>query len=102
MIGEEWAQLEAGAAARLGRMRQLSDDLAAIRIRHSAPGGVVTVTVDGVAKLLDLELSEYISQMSPTEFARTVIDTAAAAAQLALARRAALIGEFNDEMNSQR
>ncbi|WP_019931125.1 YbaB/EbfC family nucleoid-associated protein [Nocardia sp. BMG111209] len=100
MIGEQWAQLEAAAQARLGRMRQLSDDLAAIRIRHTAAGGGVTVTVDGAANLLDLELSEYISQMSPTEFARTVIDTAAAAAQLALARRGALIEEFNGQMNS--
>ncbi|MCX4093077.1 YbaB/EbfC family nucleoid-associated protein [Nocardia sp. alder85J] len=99
MIGEQWARLEAGAQARLGRMRQLSDDLAAVRVRHTAAGGAVTITVDGSAKLLDLELSEYISQMSPTEFARVVIDTAAAAAQLALARRAALIDEFNDEMN---
>ncbi|MFI5779354.1 YbaB/EbfC family nucleoid-associated protein [Nocardia sp. NPDC051570] len=93
----EWARLEASAQAQLERMRRLSDDLAAIRVRQTSADGAVTVTVDGCAKLLDLQLSEAISRLSPTAFGRAVLDTAAAAAHRALDQRGTLINEFNQQ-----
>lgn len=100
MTTDDFAAFEESAHARLDRMQQLSDDLAALEIRHTGAGGAVTVVVDGSARLLDILLSVDISRLSPTEFERAVIDTAAAAAHRALARRGALIGEFNEQMNS--
>ncbi|MRH89374.1 YbaB/EbfC family DNA-binding protein [Nocardia sp. SYP-A9097] len=87
--------LEAAARTQLGRIQQLSTDLDAIQVEHSDDDATVTVSVDGAARLVDLHLSEGISRMSPAEFERAVVHTAAAAARNALARRGTLIEEFN-------
>lgn len=100
MTVDDFAALEDSARARLDRMRQLADDLAAVKIRHTGAKGAVTVIVDGSARLLDILLSEDISRLSPAEFERAVLDTAAAAAQQALARRGMLITEFNEQVNN--
>ncbi|MGF6882763.1 DNA-binding protein YbaB [Nocardia sp. GAS34] len=100
MTTDDFAAFEESAQARLDRMQQLSDDLAALEIRHTGVGGAVTVVVDGSARLLDIVLSVDISRLSPAEFGRAVIDTAAAATHRALARRGALISEFNEQVNS--
>lgn len=95
----DFAALEAAAQQRLARMQQLSDDLDAVRIVHTHDSGAVTITVDGAARLLDLRVSEHVSRLSPAEFGRAVVDTAAAAAQQALGRRATLIEDFNAQVN---
>ncbi|MFI6172418.1 YbaB/EbfC family nucleoid-associated protein [Nocardia sp. NPDC051052] len=95
----DFAALEAAARERLARMQQLSDDLAAVRVVHAHDSGAITITVDGAARLLDLRVSEGVSQLSPAEFERAVVSTAAAAAQQALGLRAALIEDFNGQVN---
>lgn len=97
---DDFSVLEDSARARLDLMRQLSDDLAAIKIQCTGADGAVTVVVDGSARLLDILLSDDISHLSPADFERAVLDTAATAAQEALARRGALLGEFNGKVNN--
>ncbi|MFI6999124.1 YbaB/EbfC family nucleoid-associated protein [Nocardia sp. NPDC050175] len=95
----DFAALEAAARARLTRMQQLSDELAAVRVAHTHDSGAITITVDGAARLLDLRVSEAVSQLSSAEFERAVVATAGAAAQRALGLRATLIEDFNGQVN---
>lgn len=92
----DFADLEATARAQLERMQRLSDDLADIRVAHSTPGDTITVVVDGTARILDIQLSEGISRMSPVDFGQAVVAAAATAAQQALALRGRLIQEFDN------
>ncbi|MEV6562774.1 YbaB/EbfC family nucleoid-associated protein [Nocardia sp. NPDC051756] len=92
----DFADLEATVRAQLNRMQQLSDDLAAIRVAHATDDDTITVVVDGTARILDIQLSEGISRMSPVDFGQAVVVAAAAAAQQALALRGRLIEEFNN------
>ncbi|MFI9637022.1 YbaB/EbfC family nucleoid-associated protein [Nocardia sp. NPDC051929] len=96
----DFAALEAGARARLDRMRRLAADLAAIRVDHTDAEGVITVSVDGVGRLLDVRLTQAIAMLSPSEFERVLVATAAAAVRRALGARGQLIDEFNGQVNS--
>ena len=100
MTIDDFGALEDSARIRLSLMHQLSDDLGALEIRCTGADGAVTVIVDGSARLLDILLSEGISHLSPAEFERAVLDTAATAARQALARRGTLIAEFNEQVNN--
>jgi len=99
-MNEEWARLDASAQAQLVRMQRLSDNLAAIRVRHTVAAGAVTAIVNGSARLLDLQLSEAISGMLPTEFTRAVLEAVTAAAQQALIARSELIAEYNSKVDA--
>lgn len=92
----DFADLEATARAQLDRMQRLSDDLAAIEVAHATADDAITVVVDGTARILDIQLSERISRMTPVEFGQAVVAAAATAAQQALALRGRLIEEFNN------
>ncbi|MET8878571.1 YbaB/EbfC family nucleoid-associated protein, partial [Nocardia sp. NPDC004604] len=94
---ETMDELEDAVRRRLYRMRDLGDDMAAIRVRETSPDGAVTVEVDGNGKLLDLEFSEAISRLAPSDFEKTLVDTAMAAARQAFAQRGELIEAFNEE-----
>ncbi|MFE9789611.1 YbaB/EbfC family nucleoid-associated protein [Nocardia salmonicida] len=96
----DFAALEAGARARLDRLRRLSDDLAAIRVEYTDERGRVTVFVDGRGRLLDLRLTREISKLSPAEVEGVLVATAAAAARRALDTRGQFVEEFNAEVNS--
>ncbi|MEV0293223.1 YbaB/EbfC family nucleoid-associated protein [Nocardia sp. NPDC050710] len=95
---ESMDELEAAVRRRLYRVRDLAEDMAAVRGRETAPDGSITAEVDGNGALLNLEFSEGISRMSPDEFERTLTATAASAARSAFARRAALVTAFNEEV----
>lgn len=95
---ESMDELEASVRKRMYRMRDLGDDMASIRSRETSEDGSVTVEVDGNGGLLDLELSDSISRMTPEQFERTLVTTAYAAARNAFAERADLVNTFNDEV----
>ncbi|WP_216894429.1 YbaB/EbfC family nucleoid-associated protein [Nocardia alni] len=95
---ESMDELEASVRRRLYRLRDLGDNMAAIRSRETSEDGAVTVEVDGNGALLDLELSETISRMTPEQFESAVVTTAYAAAVNAFAERADLVNTFNDEV----
>lgn len=81
-------------------MRRLAADLAAVRVDHTDTDGTITVSVDGVGRLLDIRLTQGISRLSPSEFERVLVATAAAAVRRALGTRGQLIEEFNGQVNS--
>ncbi|MEV6427878.1 YbaB/EbfC family nucleoid-associated protein [Nocardia sp. NPDC051463] len=90
-------ELEARAHRRLNRMRDLADEMTAVRARETSPDGVVTVVVDGSGALRELELSTGITKLSPAEFERVLVSTAGQAALRAFAERAELVTAFNEE-----
>ncbi|MEV0365698.1 YbaB/EbfC family nucleoid-associated protein [Nocardia fusca] len=97
-MSEAMDALEARVNRQLNLMRDLGEELGAIRVRETSPDGAVTVEVDGNAALCDLVFSEAIAQMSPREFDSVVVATAGRAAHLAIARRAELVNAFNSEL----
>ncbi|MFQ6324611.1 YbaB/EbfC family nucleoid-associated protein [Nocardia sp. CWNU-33] len=90
-------ELEARAHRRLNRMRDLADEMTAVRVRETSPDGVVTVVVDGSGALQELELSTGITKLSPAEFEHVLVSTAGQAARRAFAERAELVTAFNEE-----
>jgi DNA-binding protein YbaB len=97
-LSDAMEELEARIRGQVSRICQLGEDLTAIRVRESAPDGTVTVEVDGNGALLDLELSEAISQLSTADFERLLVDTACLAARRAFGRRAELVDTFNEDV----
>ncbi|MFD3705570.1 YbaB/EbfC family nucleoid-associated protein [Nocardia sp. NPDC058658] len=83
---------------RLYRMQELSERLAAIRIRESAADGAVVVEMDGNGALVNLVLSDSIALMAANDFETAVVAAAAAATDRALAQQAALVRDFNSEI----
>lgn len=95
---ESMDELQASVRQRLYRLRDLGDELAGVRARQTAPDESMTVEVDGNGALVDLQLSESISRMTPEQFENTLITTAYAAARRAFAEHADLVNAFNDEV----
>lgn len=92
----------AGAQQQLERMRQLGEHMAAIRVTEKSADGAVTVTVDGNGALFDLQLTDAISAMAPTEFESLIVSTAQRAAAGAAARRGELVTSFNQQNQTGR
>ncbi|WP_327112646.1 YbaB/EbfC family nucleoid-associated protein [Nocardia sp. NBC_01730] len=97
-MNEAMDALEARVHRQLNRMRDLGDQMAAIRVRETSPDGAVTAEVDGNGALCDLVFSDTISKLSPSEFERVLVATAGRAAHLAIVRRGDLVTAFNQEM----
>lgn len=92
-------ELEDSVRRRLYRMRDLGDRMAAVRARETSPDEMISAEVDGNGALLNLELSESISRLSPAEFESALVEVVMAAARRAFTERADLINEFNEEMS---
>ncbi|MGK8553658.1 YbaB/EbfC family nucleoid-associated protein [Nocardia gipuzkoensis] len=97
-MNEAMDALEARVHRQLNRMRDLADEMAAVRVRETSPDGAVTAVVDGNGALVDLVLSGAIAKLSPAEFERILVSTAASAARRAFAERGALVTSFNEEV----
>lgn len=91
-------ELEERVRRQLYRFQDLADQMKAVRGREASEDGAVVAEVDGNGALVDLQFSGAVSRMSPEEFERAVVTTAAAAARAAFERRAALVNRFNEEM----
>lgn len=89
-------ELLARAESRLDRMRELGEDLAAIRVSRSSPDGLVTVIVDGAGTPVELSLRPGISGSTGRDLSAAVIATAHAAAAAALERRARLLAGLQE------
>ncbi|MGW0039062.1 YbaB/EbfC family DNA-binding protein [Gordonia sp. NPDC003376] len=89
-------ELEARAAAQLGRLREFGEQLARIRVRETSADDTVTIEVDGNGALLGLWLADGMDRLGGTRLGETVVTTAALAAQRAFAARAALTEDFTD------
>ncbi|MFD0365951.1 YbaB/EbfC family nucleoid-associated protein [Nocardia sp. GCM10030253] len=94
-------ELEARAHRQLNRIRELGEQMAAVRVRETSPDGVVTAVVDGNGALCDLELSGAVSGLSPNEFEQVLVSTAARAAHRAFAARGELVTAFNHEATEE-
>ncbi|NKY58339.1 YbaB/EbfC family nucleoid-associated protein [Nocardia flavorosea] len=86
--------LEALVWQQLHTVRDLSEQITAIRVREASADGAVIAEVDGNGTLQDLTLSEAILTMSTNEFESAVVTTARRAAHLAIARRGALVTTY--------
>ena len=90
-------ELEARAQRSLNTLRDLADEMSAVRGRETSPDGVVTAVVDGNGALLELQLSAGIAKLTPAEFGRLVVETAGCAAQRVFTARGDLVTAFNEE-----
>ncbi|MEV0252253.1 YbaB/EbfC family nucleoid-associated protein [Nocardia sp. NPDC050712] len=95
---ETMDELEASVQRKLYRIRDLVDDMGAVKVRETSPDGSITAEVDGNGALLNLEFSQEISRLSPEDFEATLTATARAAAAAAFARRADIVTAFNEEV----
>lgn len=95
---ESMDELEASVQRRLYRLRDLAEDMTSVRATETAADGSVTVEVDGNGAMLNLSFAQSISRLSSAELEQRLVDTAAAAARRAFARRAELITAFNEEV----
>ncbi|NDK91951.1 YbaB/EbfC family nucleoid-associated protein [Gordonia desulfuricans] len=89
-------ELEARAAAQLGRLREFGEQLARIRVRETSADDAVTVEVDGNGVLLGLWLADGMERLGGARLGETIVTTSALAAQRAFAARAAVTEEFTD------
>jgi DNA-binding protein YbaB len=87
--------VEARLHQQIDRMHELSEQIAAIRVRETSPDREVTAEVDGNGRLLDLSFEHSIGNLSPANFEKLLVATAGMAAQRAFARRGELVTEFN-------
>ncbi|WP_327143749.1 YbaB/EbfC family nucleoid-associated protein [Nocardia sp. NBC_01327] len=92
-------ELEERVKRQLYRFQDLAEQMAAVRGRETSEDGAVMAEVDGNGALQDLQFSHAVSRMSPEEFERVVVATAAAAAREAFTRRAEVVDRFNEEMS---
>lgn len=83
----EMDRIVGGAQHRLESLHATSDALAAIRVETTSPDGLVTVTVDGSGGLVHLVLAEDLTSTTARNLETSIVSTAAAAAQDALAQR---------------
>ena len=90
-------ELIARVQGQLNRLQDLGDSLNGIEVTETSSDGAVTVTVDGSAALVDLQLTDDIREMTPDEFEAALVDTARTAATRALGEQAELVTEFNSE-----
>ena len=90
-------ELEARAHRQLHRLRELGEQLAAIRISETSPDREVTAVVDGNGTLLDLQFTSSIAKLAPADFEKLLVATAGMAAQRAFAQRGDLVTVFNEE-----
>ncbi|MBL1075180.1 YbaB/EbfC family nucleoid-associated protein [Nocardia sp. 2] len=91
-------ELQERVRRQMYRFQDLADQMKAVRGRETSEDGAVTAEVDGNGALKDLQFSSAVSRMTPEEFERIVVRTAAAAARQAFERRAAVVRQFNEEM----
>ncbi|KAF0848267.1 YbaB/EbfC family nucleoid-associated protein [Nocardia caishijiensis] len=82
------------------RLQDLSDQLAAIRVRVGAADGAVIVVMDGTGALVDLELTEDISTLTAAEFETAIVAAAEAGAKRALEQHNRIIAEFTEATTS--
>ncbi|NKY88778.1 YbaB/EbfC family nucleoid-associated protein [Nocardia veterana] len=94
---ESFDELETSVRKRLYRLHDLADGMRSVRAVETSPDGAVTVAVDGDGALVNLEFAQSVSSLTPEEFERRLVDTAAAAVRRAFTDRAALITAFNEE-----
>ena len=95
---ETMDELMASVQQRLYRIRDLADDMAAVRGRETAPDGSITAEVDGNGALLNLEFTQSISRLTPAEFEKVLVATSNAAARRAFEQRAEVVTTFNEEI----
>lgn len=79
------------------RLTDLHEAMTGILVRETSPDGAVTVEVDGNAALVGLSLTVAITELTPVEFEKALVETARTAAHRAITQRGELINTFNSE-----
>lgn len=81
-------------------MQAMDEHCKSISARVTSGDGSVSVRVDGLGSMTGLWLGESAYRNGPAALARTIVDTARAAAKVALDRQSYLLEEFNDRMKA--
>lgn len=79
-------------------MHSMNEHCGNISVRVTSRDQTVSVEVDGVGAMTDLKLNEHAYRHGPEGLATLIVDTAQAAAKVALERRQQLSEQFNAEL----
>lgn len=90
-------ELIARVQQQMYRLRDLNEATTGILMTETSEDGSVTASVDGNGALVGLSLTGAVAKLSPTDFEKTLVDTARAAAYRAFAERAELVTAYNEE-----
>jgi DNA-binding protein YbaB len=81
-------------------MQAMDEHCKSISARVTSGDKSVSVQVDGLGSMTGLWLGESAYRNGPDALAQLIVDTARAAAKVALDRQAFLLKEFNDRMRA--
>lgn len=81
-------------------MQAMDEHCQSISARVTSADKSVSVQVDGLGSMTGLWLGESAYRNGPDALARLIVDTAQAAAKVALARQTFLLKEFNDRLRA--
>lgn len=79
-------------------MQSMSEQTRSISARVTSRDRAVSAEVDGLGSLTGLWLGPPASRLEPDELAKLIVDTAQAAARVALERYSLLVNEFTTRM----
>ncbi|MGY1982903.1 hypothetical protein [Nocardia gipuzkoensis] len=96
-----FAELEAAATRQWERMRLLDTAINEIRAEYHTEEGAISAVADGTGRLVGLVLGAAVTSMTPAAFGAAVAAAAGGAAGCAMAARAALVTEFNAQVNNR-
>jgi hypothetical protein len=85
-------------AAQRDLLQEIDDRCSSISGRAASPDESVSVEVDGLGAMTGLWLEHRALELEPDALAKLIVDTAAAAAQVAVDRQNAVVDELNDRM----
>jgi DNA-binding protein YbaB len=85
-------------AAQRDLLQEMDDRCSSISGHATSPDESVSVEVDGLGAMTGLWLEPQALELEPDTLAKLIVDTAAAAAQVAVDRQNAVVEELNDRM----
>jgi hypothetical protein len=85
-------------AAQRDLLQEIDDRCSSISGHAASPDESVSVQVDGLGAMTGLWLEHRALELEPDALAKLIVDTAAAAAQVAINRQNAVVEELNDRI----
>ena len=85
-------------AAQRDLLQEMDDRCSSISGHATSPDESVSVEVDGLGAMTGLWLEHRALELEPEALAKLIVDTAAAAAQVAINRQNVVVDELNERM----
>jgi DNA-binding protein YbaB len=80
-------------------LQEMDERCSSITGNATSPDELVSVEVDGLGSMTGLWLDERALELEPDTLAKVIVETAAAAAEVAVDRQNVVVDELNDRMS---